>query len=1203
MKKVLSVFLSIALLLCCIPVSFSAAEEAGGLLLATVSDIHYYPKSLSLYKGEAFYTYLKGANAIFEDMEGITDAAFTALANDAKDKGLRYVVICGDLTTNGEYAGHTELAKKLAEFEEETGLEVFVVNGNHDINNTLASEFITPDMCKAPSRATTPAEFYEIYKDFGYGDADAAFADDIAAAAAEQLPGALSYAKSVDGGYRLIFIDGGKYSAGSTKSGENEHETAGNISDELLSWILAQAAEARENGETPIAFTHWNLSEMNYMHGEVLQGFTIDNAYKLQEIFADAGIHYVFSGHQHVSDVDVTYSDAGEPLYSCIVPTLTQYPFQFRETYFTRDAEGTVSAEYKQYPCDRDVKVKNLYGEEYEQPYHITTGCPKQMGDDMDASVYLLNMIKNLLSGYITDIQNKGSILAFIKDQFGFDLEEWLKSYIPEELVLGGDEIFGLSNIMNFVDELDGQLCDKFINDPDKLLWPTIQTALENILAVQISDVPCTKFIDTYGFGDAEKGGTIGDLFFSAMVYMYPGNEDISDDLFIQDVLDKCDEPEFVDIIFDTVIEYVVNDVALDTILGEAEVHLDTIITDSDPEVIDYIRLAFRIISAGANAEIYKASSVDDFMDKLAKMSELLSSGQSLSYRVLIETVLGTGLIDYGSTVNEVIYKLLDTYLGDTQKKAAAYQLWVIASDLFVDADKDWDVTYTYDGAAAVEPTVGDMQLPVNVNMSLGKDASTSVNIRWMTKYSVTGSDIELVKADDEFTGESTAEGVEANTEYTTVSGYGFDFGTFGILPWTREVNVHTLNITGLEPGTDYKFRIGDFEKGFVSEGSFSTAGGDEKFSFAFVSDAAGVTPYMYDNFALAVDTAAKNNELAFLIDGGNSVYKGDNEDQWSWALGSIRDTLLNVPVQYVSGSGDIGDSKPVTKHFALTDIPDYAESAYGVFYSYDYENAHFTVLNTNELDTDGTLTAGQLRWLDKDLSGTDAAWKVLILHTPLYGVNTVNDDLRTQLLDMINTYGVNLVLGGTDSVYSRTHVIDEGTPLPNNDIIIQNINGRVYETYINVPGFISVSGCFAGSGYDDELPAGEQFKKTVKADAPVYTVFTVNGDTLAADTYKVNADGSTELIDSFAMTTQYTYARMGDVDFDEQISPADARLVLRAAVELERFSARQKLAGDVDRDGAITPADARVILRAAVGLEKITPEYFVFNSADFTKQ
>ena len=53
---------------------------------------------------------------------------------------------------------------------------------------------------------------------------------------------------------------------------------------------------------------------------------------------------------------------------------------------------------------------------------------------------------------------------------------------------------------------------------------------------VKVSDLPCTKFISDYGFGSKTQPGTLGDAFFSAMVYMYNGNEDSSDDAFIKDV-------------------------------------------------------------------------------------------------------------------------------------------------------------------------------------------------------------------------------------------------------------------------------------------------------------------------------------------------------------------------------------------------------------------------------------------------------------------------------------------------------------------------------------------------------------------------------------------------------------------------------------------------------------------------------------------
>ena len=58
-----------------------------------------------------------------------------------------------------------------------------------------------------------------------------------------------------------------------------------------------------------------------------------------------------------------------------------------------------------------------------------------------------------------------------------------------------------------------------------------------------------------------------------------------------------------------------------------------------------------------------------------------------------------------------------------------------------------------------------------------------------------------------------------------------------------------------------------------------------------------------------------------------------------------------------------------------------------------------------------------------------------------------------------------------------------------------------------------------------------------------------------------------------------------GDVDNDGLITPADARLVLRAAVKLDELTAYQIAVADLDMDGEITSSDARLVLRLAVGL------------------
>ena len=87
-----------------------------------------------------------------------------------------------------------------------------------------------------------------------------------------------------------------------------------------------------------------------------------------------------------------------------------------------------------------------------------------------------------------------------------------------------------------------------------------------------------------------------------------------------------------------------------------------------------------------------------------------------------------------------------------------------------------------------------------------------------------------------------------------------------------------------------------------------------------------------------------------------------------------------------------------------------------------------------------------------------------------------------------------------------------------------------------------------------------------------------VNADSVS-DRYTV----STKLLDA-AFTTR----RKGDVDGDGVVSPADARLTLRIAVQLEPASSYDLRYADMDADGFITPADARLVLRVSIGLETV---------------
>ncbi len=1193
-KKILSVLLCIAMICTFVPVVSAKTSKADNdLLLTTLSDIHYYPESLAGNKSEAFYTHMDGSNCVYDDLDAILDSTFAALKNDAKRRGLKYVVITGDLTANGEYEGHIALAKKLKAFEKETGLKVYIVNGNHDINNPLAASFVNDR--KEAAKTVNAAQFAKIYADFGYNEAYHTYSEYDTGKA-----GALSYSINLKKeGYRLIMIDAGRYTADVTDDRVNEKETHGSISQSLLDWVLEEAADAKADGQTPIAFTHWNMSGANYLHEYIMQGFVINDAYILQETFADAGINYVFSGHQHISDVDITYSDAGEPLYSIITPTLTQYPFSYRETYFDKQADGSLKVTFDQKECDNFTQVVSAdTGNKYFSPYKITTGFAKQYSS---AEEYLMKLIKKGVGNIFLDIRAAGSIIGYIEETMEIDLKQTISDLIYGGLTFSGYEVLTANTLMAFLEDIDGQLMDKYINNPD-YTFSIFEDAIINVVNTKISDVPSTKYLNSYGFGNKTSGGTIGDLLLTVLTAMYDGNEDFSDDAFMLDVLKNCNSVEFVNIIFDTAAEYVVKDVVIDEILANTELHLNTLIDKDAAGIGNFIQVCYMAITSILNSGIFDSANDDDitFQDVTDFVKKLMNSSNGYSKNIsltsLVTLVLKTGLIPYGSTVDELIDNLIATFISEQDKKAAAAQLYVLCDTICNDEDKDYDVTYTYKGKTKVIPTLEDMQLPSHITVSVGENAENSFIINWYTKYSVTASDIEIFEeGTSKFKGKATVnKNIKATSEETTLFNYCYDLGSFGVFNYETKVIKHSVSVSGLKPGTTYSYKIGDAKKGFWSDkGSYTTADNSSSFSFIQVSNSAGATQDEYNVWANTLKTAIKTNPNAsFILHTGDMTYNAATGKQWGMALNSVSDILTDTPLMYTSSDSETAEFDIMTKYFNFGANTPTQISENGLYYSFDYNNAHFTVLNTNELNEDGTLKTNQLKWLREDLEANDGAqWKILVLHNPVYSNENSDSKLLAQIGTIIEKYDIDLILQGHEAVYLRTELLLENAK-ENTPVLTKKINGKNYKTYVGAFGTLALTGGNAGvTGFTavTELSENELFNKNVSTNAPMYTSFTIKGNTVTVDVHTVN-NGKDTLYDSFAIQKAGSKLKLGDVDFDGKITSADARLTLRRAVGLEDLAAVQNLAADTDCDKKILAADARAILRAAVGLEKIRP-------------
>jgi 3',5'-cyclic AMP phosphodiesterase CpdA len=145
------------------PVRESGAEIPQALIYVT-NDVHYLAESLHD-RGPRFQRVIneRGGKNI-DAQEGIL-GGFRFSAEWEKPDG---ILFNGDLTYNGERESHLALARYLDELER-SGTRVYVIPGNHDINNPLARSFFR-DHARV-TESVSPREFEKIYRNFGYDEA------------------------------------------------------------------------------------------------------------------------------------------------------------------------------------------------------------------------------------------------------------------------------------------------------------------------------------------------------------------------------------------------------------------------------------------------------------------------------------------------------------------------------------------------------------------------------------------------------------------------------------------------------------------------------------------------------------------------------------------------------------------------------------------------------------------------------------------------------------------------------------------------------------------------------------------------------------------------------------------------------------------------------------------------------------------------
>ena len=216
---------------------------------------------------------------------------------------------------------------------------------------------------------------------------------------------------------------------------------------------------------------------------------------------------------------------------------------------------------------------------------------------------------------------------------------------------------------------------------------------------------------------------------------------------------------------------------------------------------------------------------------------------------------------------------------------------------------------------------------------------------------------------------------------------------------------------------------------------------------------------------AIFAETQARVQEAGvdLQVFSGDAVVLGPNQGEWdaffeATAGGvSVQDVLARIPFMIANGNHD-GLATNYLAQFALPQQVTDGERGEGEeWYSFDYGNAHFVVLN--DTSTTELINTVERAWLRADLMAVDRTvtpWVFAVHHKPMYTSATAHDpdvSLRASWQPLYDEFGVDFVFNGHNHNYERSLPIrgfasgtSEGQVQPAGvNGIPQAANGTVY--------------------------------------------------------------------------------------------------------------------------------------------------------------
>jgi hypothetical protein len=148
---------------------------------------------------------------------------------------------------------------------------------------------------------------------------------------------------------------------------------------------------------------------------------------------------------------------------------------------------------------------------------------------------------------------------------------------------------------------------------------------------------------------------------------------------------------------------------------------------------------------------------------------------------------------------------------------------------------------------------------------------------------------------------------------------------------------------------------------------------------------------------------------FTFVLMLGDNIYGSDSPRDFQKKFELPYKALLDASVPFYAALGNHDDpNQRLYKPFNMDGHR---------YYTFSKGSATFFVLDTTYVDR------AQLDWLERELSGSHARWKVAYGHHPMYssgGRHGSEVDLRTLVEPLFIKYGVDVVLAGHEHFYER---------------------------------------------------------------------------------------------------------------------------------------------------------------------------------------